>query len=92
MKKFFAILAVAGFMVACNDSATTDTKPAGDTTKTEGVADAAQKAADTANKTMTNAADTAKKIMDKAADTAKKVMDKAIDKAADKAKGEMKKN
>jgi ElaB/YqjD/DUF883 family membrane-anchored ribosome-binding protein len=86
MKKFFAILAVAGMMVACNDSATTENKTTADTTKAGGIADDAQKAADTANKTMTNAADTAKGMMNKATDTAKGMMNKAVDGVKDAVK------
>lgn len=61
MKKVFAILAIAGVMVACNNSGE---KKAGEVK-------------DTASKMMNNVSDTASKMMDKAVDTMAKKMEEA---------------
>ena len=65
MKKLFAILAISGALVACNNSE--GDKPAGtDSPKVETPAADATKMADTANKMMNNAADSGKKMVEKA--------------------------
>ena len=82
MKKLFAILAIAGFMTACNNGSDSDKATTNDTSKMAPVTDA--------TKTM----DSASKMMDTAAkkmDTAAKKMDKAMDKMKD-AKDKMQKN
>jgi hypothetical protein len=82
MKKFFAILAVAGVMVACNDSATTDTKANADSIAkaTEGgIAADAQKAMDSAKNAAAAMADSGKSMMNKAADSGKGMINKAVE-------------
>jgi ElaB/YqjD/DUF883 family membrane-anchored ribosome-binding protein len=85
MKKFFAILAVAGVMVACNDSATTDAKANADSIAkaTEGgVAADAQKAMDS----LKNAAGTTADSLKGGADSVKGMMNKAVDGVKDAVK------
>ena len=95
MKKLFAILAVAGFLTACNNgdadkAATTDSSkmtPAVDANK---VADSASKmmnaAKDTANKMMNKVGDSAMKMVDKAAEKMKDATNKMVDKAKEAVK------
>ena len=72
MKKIFAIAAIAGIMVACNNSSDKKTENTDSTAK---VMEDANKTVDTATQKMDNAMDTAAKKMDNVVDTAKKKMD-----------------
>lgn len=79
MKKLFAILAISGALVACNNS-DSDKAATTDSPKVETPAADANKMADTANKMMNNAMDTGKKMINNAMDTAKKAVEKATGK------------
>ena len=84
MKKLIAIVAIAAFMSACNDSAS-KTETTTDSTKMMSDTSAAAKM-DTTKKMMNDAknmVDTANKMMDKAADKVKEGADK-MKKEADK--------
>ena len=81
MKKLFAILAISGALVSCNNSG--DEKAAGGDSATKSTVTNAVNVADSANKMMNNATDSANKMMNKAGDSANKMMDKAADKMKD---------
>lgn len=65
MKKFLGILAIAGALVACNNSSDT----------TSDKKDSIQNQADSAKKAVENQADTTQKMIQNNADTAKKMVD-----------------
>ena len=77
MKKLFAILAIAGTLVACNNGG--DDKAANADSAKATVTNAAN-TADSANKMMSAAKDSANKMMNKVGDSATKMVDKAADK------------
>jgi hypothetical protein len=75
MKKVFAIMAIAGLMVACNNSGE----------KAETVDSSALKAAaDSAKNAMENISDSAKNAIENISDSAKKALDKVADTAKSK--------
>jgi len=74
MKKVFAIAAIAGLMVACNNSSEKKVDVADSTTK---MMEEADKMMDTAAQKMDNMMDTAAKKMDNIVDTATKKMEEA---------------
>ena len=76
MKKLFAILAIAGFMTACNNSSDSDKTTTNDSSKMAPVNDATKTMDSAAKKmdTMTKKMDTVVKKMDKMMDKAKEAV------------------
>lgn len=76
MKKLFAVLAVAAFMTACNDSATTGTGTNDDSTKqahdADSIKNSIENTKDSAAAVINNTADSAIEKMENAKDSLKK--------------------